>query len=79
MNIPFFRNAFPALLALVLLCPGCENPQNSGGSETVEPELRGRVTIVGSVFIGGTLRADISALGGTGTVSCQWLRVEDAE
>ncbi|AEF86021.1 conserved hypothetical protein [Treponema primitia ZAS-2] len=38
------------------------------------PGLSGTVSIAGTLAVGGTLTADITSLGGSGTISYQWLR-----
>jgi hypothetical protein len=64
------RGLWALLCALVLLLPallaGCE--QATGG----DPALTGTVTVNGDARVGAALTANISALGGEGTVSYQW-------
>ena len=43
-------------------------------SGAILPELTGTVSIIGTAQVGQTLTADTSALGGTGTITFQWLR-----
>ncbi|MDR0909242.1 MAG: fibronectin type III domain-containing protein [Spirochaetaceae bacterium] len=47
----------------------------SAATATVQlPALTGSVSIIGNPIVGQTLTADVSSLGGTGTISYQWLR-----
>ena len=43
-------------------------------SAVLLPELTGKVSIAGTAIVGYTLRADTSALGGSGDISFQWRR-----
>jgi hypothetical protein len=72
MNIQKKQIVLPTLLA-VLLFAACESPSGPGGGT---PDLRGRVSVNGSVFVGGTLTADTSLLEGAGAISYQWLKDE---
>jgi hypothetical protein len=71
------RGLWALLCALALLLPallaGCE--QVTGG----DPALTGTVTVNGDARVGAILTANISALGGEGTVSYQWQRGGAAE
>jgi hypothetical protein len=55
---------------------------NSGSKESAAtaivalPALSGTVSISGEAIVGQTLTAITTALGGTGTISCQWKRID---
>jgi hypothetical protein len=65
------------LCALALLLPallaGCEQATDSDDGDG-NPALTGTVTVNGDARVGETLTANVSALGGEGTVSYQWQR-----
>jgi len=63
-----------AIMALIGLCFwACEEPKNDPISNEL-PALTGTVSITGTAQAGKMLTANVSALGGSGTISFQWER-----
>jgi len=65
-----------AIVLLAVFFIGCGDGNNPVGGENDKTgaPLTGTVSITGTAKVGETLTADISALGGSGTASYQWLR-----
>jgi len=65
-------SSFIAIMALIGLCFwACEEPKSEPDSNAA---LTGTVSITGTAQVGKMLTANVSALGGSGTISFQWER-----
>ena len=67
---------FIAILAFIGLCfSACDEPKSEPDPVFNElPALTGTVSITGTTQVGKMLTANISALGGSGTISFEWER-----